>query len=292
MARKPIRAKSTRKRRKPPVGCLVWLTLLLIVTVALFAARASIARAVEGSGLTRLVGLPRREDGGPASTGAAPEAAAPVATPPVQEQTPLPSASPAPAAAPPGQPPLATTGRPREEPRPAAKPPAAQPTRTVAPPATPSAPKTATPAAQRRRSTLYFVKVGEDGSITVSGLPRSVSYTDAPLTQTLEALVAGPTADESSRGFRSLIPAGTRIENVRVEGRTARVSFSESFRFNSYGNDGLFVQLRQVVYTATEFGNVDRVQVLIGGRVTDFLGPEGIRIREPLSRESFADGRL
>jgi germination protein M len=284
MARKPKPAKTPQKRRKPPVGCLVWLTLLVIVSVAFFAARASIARSVQSSGLSRLVGLPQKESDTPAPASPVPAATAPVAAPteasPV-ERTPTPQRDTAVAAE-----------KPRETPPSPARPSAVQPTRTPSTSATSPAPKSTQPAVQRRRSTLYFAKVSDDGSITLSGLPRSVSFTDAPLTQTLEALVAGPTADETGRGFRSLIPPGTRVENVRIEGRTAHVSFSESFRFNSYGKDGLVVQLRQVVYTATEFGNVDRVQVLIAGRVTDYLGPEGIRIREPLSRESFANGRL
>jgi spore germination protein GerM len=298
MATKPKTAKNSKnsrtskKRRKPPVGCLVWLTLLLIVSVALFAARASIARAVESSGIAELVGLPRREDSLSPSAGSSPEGSAPAANPKTAREQPPPESSPvpeAPAQKPPSPP---ATGTPRATPRATAKPSIAQPARTPEPSATPSLPQPVRPATQKRMSTLYFVKVTDEGAIAVSGLPRSVTFTDAPLTQTLEALVSGPTAAESRRGFRSLIPAGTRIEIVRTEGRTAYVSFNESFRFNSYGNEGLVAQLRQVVYTATEFSNVSRVQVLIAGRVTDYLGPEGIRIRDPLSRESFTDGRL
>ncbi len=50
--------------------------------------------------------------------------------------------------------------------------------------------------------------------------------------------------------------------------------------------DGLEAQLKQVVWTATEFGSVRSVQILIGGKIADYLGPEGLRIRDPLSRES------
>jgi germination protein M len=126
----------------------------------------------------------------------------------------------------------------------------------------------------------------------VAGLPRSVPLTDSPLADALQALVSGPLPAEQSRGFRTLIPAGTRIEDVRVLGHTAVVSFNEAFRFNSYGKDGLEAQLRQIVFTATEFGTVQNVQVLIGGKATDYLGPEGIRIRDPLTRRSFEDGSL
>ena len=140
-----------------------------------------------------------------------------------------------------------------------------------------------------RRSALYFVKVAGDGSISLSSLSRPVAYVDSPLADTLQALIAGPLPSEKSRGFRTLIPEGTRVEKLYVQGNTAYLSFNESFRFNPYGRDGLQAQLRQVVYTVTEFSNVDRVQIMIGGKVTEYLGPEGIRIRDPLSRDSLGD---
>ncbi|MFQ3547172.1 MAG: hypothetical protein SNJ56_02450 [Termitinemataceae bacterium] len=41
-----------------------------------------------------------------------------------------------------------------------------------------------------------------------------------------------------------------------------------------------------MLWTATEFPSVTRVQILIEGAVVPFLG-EGIRIGGPLSRDSF-----
>ena len=294
MARKDRKA---ARRRKSPVGCLVWLSLVLIIAVVFLAARASIAKAIDGSGLAQLLGAGKQteqqaapaaaphspptvqapEGVVPSDTASRPAAPAPAVSAPTATtaKEPAPKASDAP-------PQGSSTGTPKKAP------PAV--TKQSTPPARAPAPELP-PATQTRQSTLYFVRVDDQGKLTVSGLPRPVSFTDAPLTQTLEALVAGPLAGERSRGYRSLIPSATRIEEIHVEGRTAFISFNEPFRFNPYGRDGLLAQLQQVVYTCTEFGNVDRVQIMIGGKVTDFLGPEGIRIRDPLSRESFTDGR-
>jgi spore germination protein GerM len=73
---------------------------------------------------------------------------------------------------------------------------------------------------------------------------------------------------------------------VTVKGDTATIDFSEQFRFNSLGIEGLRTQLRQVVWAATEFPTVSRVQVLIEGKHVDFLGPEGAAVDSPLGRDS------
>ena len=104
------------------------------------------------------------------------------------------------------------------------------------------------------------------------------------MTDTLEALIAGPNSEERSRGLMSLIPQGTRILSATVRGNTAYISFSEDFQYNNYGVDGYAGQLREVVYTATEFPNVNNVQILIEGRQINFLG-EGIWIGSPLNRD-------
>jgi spore germination protein GerM len=101
----------------------------------------------------------------------------------------------------------------------------------------------------------------------------------------LHSLIAGPNAEEKGQDLISLIPPGTRLLAVTVRGNTAYISFSEEFQYNESGVEGYAAQLRQIVWTATEFSNVKDVQILIEGRRIDYLG-EGIWIGSPLSRES------
>jgi spore germination protein GerM len=82
----------------------------------------------------------------------------------------------------------------------------------------------------------------------------------------------------------SLIPSGVKVLSAAVRGATAYINFSEEFQFNSYGAEGYAAQLRQIVWTVTEFPTVQEVQVLIEGRRTDYLG-EGIWIGSPINRE-------
>jgi spore germination protein GerM len=101
----------------------------------------------------------------------------------------------------------------------------------------------------------------------------------------LQALMQGPSIEEQRRDLISLIPQGTRILSAVVRGDTAYISFSEEFQFNTYGVEGYAAQLRQIVWTVTEFSTVKDVQILIEGRRVDYLG-EGIWIGSPVNRDT------
>ncbi|AEF86458.1 conserved hypothetical protein [Treponema primitia ZAS-2] len=154
-------------------------------------------------------------------------------------------------------------------------------TKPAAPPVTP-----APPAVQSRDRALYFIRVDGDGTILRTSVNRTVTLSDSPLEDVLRLLLQGPTAAEKARGLITLIPPGTKFLRAEVRGSTVYISFSEDFQFNTYGVEGYVGQLRQVVWTATEFSNVKDVQILIEGRRVDYLG-EGINIGSPLDRDAF-----
>jgi spore germination protein GerM len=144
----------------------------------------------------------------------------------------------------------------------------------------------APPVTAERDRALYFIEVDGDGAILRTRVVRSMPATDSPLTDTLRLLLQGPTVDEQNRGLITLIPPGTGLRNAQVRGSTAYLSFSEEFQFNTYGVEGYIGQLRQIIWTVTEFPNVSDVQILIEGRRIDYLG-ERIAIGSPLGRNSF-----
>lgn len=158
----------------------------------------------------------------------------------------------------------------------------------VAPEETPKSEVSQTPAEEvkKRPATLYFVTVNGDGAIAMAPVVRPVPVGNSPLTATLTALLAGPTPEELSRGYLNLIPTGSRLLAVRMEGNTAVLSFSDDFQFNSLGMEGYSAQLNQIIYTATEFSTVKKVKILIEGKTREFLGSEAIPIGEPLDRSS------
>ena len=138
-----------------------------------------------------------------------------------------------------------------------------------------------------REARLFYVKVNTEGQITLKGVSRDVTRNGSPLTETINSLLKGPSSAEINKGSLTLVPDGTRLLSARVEGNTAFLNFNEAFRFNSLGREGYIAQLKQVVYTATEFPNINQVQILIEGTQKEYLGGEGMYVGEPLSRESF-----
>jgi spore germination protein GerM len=147
-------------------------------------------------------------------------------------------------------------------------------------PAQPEPPKTV-------QRSLCFVKVTPDGAILAAETRRGFPVSDSPMLDVLNYLLMGPTAAEERQGLISLIPPGTRIISPpRVQGSTAYVNFSEEFEFNTYSVEGYVAQLRQIVWTITQFSNVKDVQILIEGRRIDYLA-ESIWIGSPIDRNSF-----
>jgi spore germination protein GerM len=147
-------------------------------------------------------------------------------------------------------------------------------------------PETRRPPESSVEQTLYFIRVEDDGTILRGKTMRRLPSSGTPLRDTLEALIAGPGAEEEKQGLISLIPPETKILSAAIEGNTVRINFSEEFQYNTAGMEGLAAQLTQVVWTATEFPNVKDVQILIEGNKVDHLG-EGLPIWGPLDRQSF-----
>jgi hypothetical protein len=158
----------------------------------------------------------------------------------------------------------------------AAKPPAAEVPPKPAPPAKPEG---------IRDRALYYIQVDRgDGTILSIKVLRKIPVSDSPMLDALNALLQGPSEEEQGRGLISLIPGNVTILDARVLGKTAYINFNEDFQYNQYGAEGYIAQLRQVVWTATEFPTVEDVQFLVEGRRVDYLG-ESIWIGSPLSRE-------
>ncbi|MCL2271953.1 MAG: GerMN domain-containing protein [Treponema sp.] len=166
--------------------------------------------------------------------------------------------------------------------RPAAE---SQPAQTGTETRQPSQTDTAAPVQTRDRN-VYYAQIDKDGQILQSRVIRKIQVSNSPMVDVLNVMLAGPSGDEINRGIINLIPKNTRILSAAVRGSTAYISFSEDFLFNTFGVEGYVAQLRQIVWTVTEFSNVEDVQILIEGNRYDYLG-EGIWIGSPINRQSF-----
>jgi spore germination protein GerM len=260
-------AKKTSKTRKAPLGLIFWIGFLILVAGLFLVNRELIRQTLERTQLAeKLFGENTAEEPVPPPEPAAPEPPPGVPPPeqaPVQPDKPIPP-----------------------EPSPAAEPvqPATPERPSSSPPSQPPASQTPPPEAARER-TLYFTQISGDGTIMRVKVSRRLPVSDSPMLDVLQVLLQGPTAEEQRRGIRSLIPPGSRVLSAAVRGNTAYISFNEEFQYTEYGVEGYVAQLRQIIWTVTEFSTVGDVQFLIEGRQIDYRG-EGVWIGGPLSRES------
>jgi spore germination protein GerM len=189
----------------------------------------------------------------------------------------------------PEKPPTATAKETPPEKAPAEKPPTRPPEQTAPQPERqqPASQPTTQPErkpAETRDRTIYFMREGGDGAeLVLTKVNRKLAVSDSPLIDCVNALLAGPTAEEKNRGLNSFIPPNTRLLSARVANNTVHLNFNEAFRYNTFGREGCAAQLQQIVWTATEFPNVHNVQIEIEGNIVDFL-IEGIMIRNPIGR--------
>jgi len=272
-ARKPVRKNSKNGDSKGSQAVVIFWLIFVIVIICVFMLNAEVIKKnfnLFKARLTTPVGveeeLPDEEEGDE------PEIV-------IREQPPAASEQQTPQTAPETRPQTAEPQRPAD-PQGSAEQPAQTQTQTQTPP------QPQTPPVQTRDRSVYFTQIDKDGQILQSRVTRRIPVSDSPMMDVLNALFAGPSADEINRGILNLIPQNTRILSATVRGNTAYISFSEDFLFNTFGVEGCVAQLRQIVWTVTEFQNVNDVQILVEGRRMDYLG-EGIWIGSPISRQSF-----
>jgi germination protein M len=149
-------------------------------------------------------------------------------------------------------------------------------------PATPAQPSPQPVKPAETRGSIYLIQELNEVLALVK-VNRNLNA-NTPLTDSINALLAGPTPDEIMRGIKSSVPEGSRLlKPPTIIGSTVHLDFNQEFRYNTRGSEGCAAQIKQIVWTATEFPNVKDVQFLIDGQRVDFLS-EGVTIRNPIGR--------
>ncbi|MBU0955434.1 MAG: GerMN domain-containing protein [Spirochaetes bacterium] len=288
--RQNTRRNSTAKNSKaaqkkmPATGCLIWLVLFLITLILFVLNWDTIQQTLKDTSFFEAISSSKNDQPPPAS----PDPLPVVAEPAGSGDGSAPTAGNNTAAGNTQQTDAAT-----DKPYTPAPPNPATSTETTGsttptPTTTPTAPTNPIELIrQTRLASLYFIKVDDDGSINRREVKRTVSSSDSPMTDALQALLKGPSAEELNQNLVTLIPAGTRLISAQVRGSTAYLNFSEEFMYNRYGIEGYAGQLKQIIFTATEFPTVKDVFFHIEGQTREYLGGEGVYIGKPLSRTSF-----
>ncbi len=139
----------------------------------------------------------------------------------------------------------------------------------------------------KTKKKLYFIKYNDsDQGYVLQAVTRTITYQDSILTQTLSILMYGPNGSEINSELATLIQPQTKLLSVRISDGVAYLNFNEDFMYHEFGQEGFITQLKQFVFTATEFATVDSVQILINGKIVDYT-PESVEISKPFTRNSF-----
>jgi spore germination protein GerM len=260
---------SRKKPNRVPFSVIFWVLLFIVLIIAFFVLLQTVRKGDFLQNRITIGQPPLQETVTPSEqdSAAVPDTQqGKTVTAPTTERTPVET--------PPVSPPT-TPERPTEQTPPATTTPDSQPSVT---------PVIDKPVETRDRSIYFMQETSSSSDLQLTKVTRKLAVSDSPLLDSLNALLAGPTTDEKNRSLINFIPSGTRIVTApMIRGNTAYINFNEEFQYNTFGREGFNAQIRQIVWTATEFSNVHDVQILIEGNRVDFLG-EGIMIGSPLRR--------
>ena len=281
------------EKRRASVGVLFWIAFILLVLVVFLANRSNIERVLESTGIVDVVRERIARDRPQAEDQEVPVTPTPV--------TPAPRADDAPRrddpprvviddteSGSPGGDGGSTTTEPPSPSRPIVSAPTDPGTQTRPGTTAQRAPSPDPARPNRLMAGLYFIKVTDDGRTFPQRIVRPVYYATSPLTETIQALIAGPSSTELDSGLLNLIPDGTKLISAHVQNGVAYLNFNQPFRFNPLGAEGTVAQLLQIIYSSTEFPIVQQVQFLVEGERVDYLGGDGIFVGEPLGRDAFS----
>jgi len=138
------------------------------------------------------------------------------------------------------------------------------------------------------RAPLYFVKIEADGSASLKPVIRSIEFKDSPITRTMESLLRGPSAEESSKGLISFIPEGTKLRSAQLQNGILTLDFSSSFEQNYNGREAILFQLSQIMLTSFEFSKVSGLTILIEGQKKQYITGEGIPLKEVYTKDDLS----
>jgi spore germination protein GerM len=117
------------------------------------------------------------------------------------------------------------------------------------------------------------------GGERLQGVSRNVGESPSAV---LAALLQGLTPEEQDRRLQTYIPLGTTLLDVDQQpDGTLVVDLSDTF-FDAKGESQIRA-VAQVVYTATDLPEVERVRLLVDGQDREWPSGEGVTVSRPLT---------
>ncbi len=146
----------------------------------------------------------------------------------------------------------------------------------TAPAATATRAATASPTPSTAGRTLdlkvYFSK-STANDIQFVSVTRTIPHTYQMGRAALAELLKGPTEAEKRSGLETSIPAGVKINSLRIENGTAYADFDQRLQEQVGGSVRTMAIRRQITLTLQQFSTVQNVIISIDGRTEDILQP-------------------
>jgi hypothetical protein len=155
----------------------------------------------------------------------------------------------------------------------------------AAPPPATTVPDETTPQ-PTPESTTFAVYLLRDG--VVAPVRRTVASTPAVARAALDALMTGPTSDETSDGLATAVPDDTTVLGVSIADGVATVDLSGAFD-DGGGSASMLGRVAQVVATLTQFSTVERVAFRLDGEPVETIGGEGVVVDPPIGRKAIEE---
>jgi germination protein M len=125
--------------------------------------------------------------------------------------------------------------------------------------------------------TLYFATKNASNLVAEK---REVAKTTHPARTAMEELIVGPKNAE----LEKVVPAATKLRDVKIKNHVAYVDFSEDFVKGHWGGTaGEIITTSAIINTLTEFSDIKRVQFMVEGKNLETLTGH-LDLREPLQR--------
>lgn len=145
----------------------------------------------------------------------------------------------------------------------------------------------------KETSIYVFLTKQEEEQTFIIPVRRNIGFYRNKIEKKIEyairELIKGPTEQEKKEGFSTYLNENTRLLNVSIEDNIVNLNFSKEVEEGG-GTLVMEARIAQIVYTATQFPEIEKVRFLIEGKTIKYFSGEGITIVEkPVSRDDLKE---
>lgn len=137
--------------------------------------------------------------------------------------------------------------------------------------------------AETSQGTMPITVYLKDANGLMAPVTLSVPFSESVGRVALEHLVSGGQVEQTApKGFAAVLPAGTKVNSLDIQEKTATVDFSREFAQYDAADERRVMEA--ITWTMTSLANVDKVQLRINGKMLTEMPVAKTPLDEPLTR--------